>query len=138
MREHFTNQSLNAYLDTAGGQALVAMHGGRAQAAQALATAEAADRAWRREVAVGRAEVQAGRWPSVDDAMIATPDPLGGGGAQLAGTEQDIASAARRADPARPWIVVQTTPDAMARAISQGPGTGPHPADTRPPWRRED
>ena len=36
-RETFSGQSLNAWLDTAAGQALAAQYGGRAQAAAALA-----------------------------------------------------------------------------------------------------
>lgn len=137
MRENFTNQSLNAYLDTPAGQALAAQHGGRAQAAAALEAAEAADRAWRRQVAVHRAEVSPGRFPSVDDAMIQTPAPVGGPAVTLAGSEDDIVRAMRRIDPARPWYSVQQAPEATSAGISQGPGTPPHVADTRPPWRRD-
>jgi hypothetical protein len=137
-RENFSGQSLNAYLDTAGGQALAAQYGGRAQAAEALAAGDRADRAWRREMALPRAAAYPDRFPTVEDAVNAIPDPVGGRGAQLAGDEQDIADAARRADPAHPWHVIRGLPDATVAGVSMGPDGRVHTADTRAPWQRGD
>src|ERR1700685_842557 len=77
-RENFSRQALNAYLDTAGGQAQIAVYGSRQGAADAMQDAEAANRAWRRAQAVPRAEAFPGRFPSVDDAANALSDPVGG------------------------------------------------------------
>jgi hypothetical protein len=136
-RETFSTQGMNHWLDSPGGQALAAQYGGRAQAAQALAEAERADRAWRREQAADRSERYPDRYPGgVDDAMRDV-HAAGGGGAQLQGTEDDIAAAARRADPARPWLVIKGVPDASVGGVSMGPDGRVHTADTRPPWQRE-
>lgn len=139
-RENFNARGLNAWLDSNAGQVLVAQWDGRQAAAQALADAAEADRAWRRQQAIPRAEQFPGRFPSVDDAANAIGDPAGGPSAVLGGMKvksRDIADAARRADPSKPWHVIEEMPDASVHAISQGPGTGgPHLADTRPPWAR--
>lgn len=140
MREHFTDIGLQRWLDTPAGLMFVAQHGSRPAAVNAIVEAEQADRAWRRTVAVGRAETQAIRFPSVDDAMVATPDPLGGGGGSLTGSTDDIVRAARRAD-ASPDKQLRNTgmPVAPKTAVyDQDMQTGKVTlADTRPPWERE-
>jgi hypothetical protein len=137
-REHFTSQTLNAYLDTSAGQVQIMAHGGsRAAAAQALSDADAADRAWRRRRAEERFERQPDRFESPSHAMASIADPAGGAAAVLNGTEQEIVNAARRADPARAWHVVPRTPDATVTGVSQSPGSGLVAADMRPPWQRD-
>jgi hypothetical protein len=137
VREHLTAQGINAYLDTPAGEVLVAQHGGRHQAAAALARAEAADREWRRAQASARAERYPERYPTVSDALRDIPDPVGGGGAQLTGSTDDIVAAGRRVDPSAGWRNLGgELPDGAAEGITQSPGRGVVAADTRPPWRR--
>jgi hypothetical protein len=136
MREHFTSQTLNAWLDTAGGMAWVVQHGGRAQAAAAMARQEAADRQWRLERATEKAERYPERYASVADALRDIPEPLGGGGAQLTGSTDDIVAKARRIDPLARWH------NAGYEQVSEDGGVytytndGMVAADTRPPWQR--
>lgn len=140
MREHFTSQSLNAWLDTPAGEALAAQHGGRAQAAAALAEAEAADRAWRRAVAEARFERYPDRYESPSHAMAYIPDPAGGCGAWLDGTVDELVDAGRRVNPAAGWrnLGGELPDGTLVTAIAQGPGRGLEPADIRPPWQRRD
>ncbi len=136
MREHFTSQALNAYLDTPGGLMLCAQHGSR-QAAAALAEGEAADRAWRREKAVALAERYPGRYPTVDDAMRDIPDPAGGMGPVLTGDTDDIVTAVRRVDPTRGVRNLGgELPDGAVEGTVVSPGGRFTPADTRPPCAR--
>ena len=138
MREHFTTPGVNAWLDTPAGVMMSAQCGSRQAAISALAEADAADRAWRRQQAIRRAEMFPGRYASVDDAMIAIPDPAGGFAAQLEGTTDDIVAAVRRVDPTqRVKNLGGDLPDGAVSGIAQGPVGGPHAADTRPPWQRE-
>ena len=137
MREHFTRQGMQSYLDTPGGLTLAAQHGSREQAAAAIARDEALDRAWRRAQAIAKAERHPEVYPSVDDAMIAIPDPAGGGGTWLSGTTDEIVAAYRWVNPgcgAR--NLGPEIEDGAVAGVTQGPGRGLEPADTRPPWRR--
>jgi hypothetical protein len=138
MREHLTGQGINAYLDTAGGKALAAQYRGRQQAAAALAQQESADRAWRQQQATARAERYPERYPTVADAMRDVPDPLGGGGAWMAGTTDEIVAAGRWVDPTAGWRNVGAElPDGAISGVAQSPGRDLVAADTRPPWARE-
>jgi hypothetical protein len=139
MREHFDRRGINAYLDTPGGILLAAQHGSREAAAAALVRAEELDRAWRRRQAVARAERYPGSFPSVDDAMNAVPDPLGGGGAWIMGTTDEIVAAVRWISPATGIRNLGGEAESGEVAgVTQSPGRpGLEPADTRPPWARE-
>ena len=130
---------MQSYLDTPGGLTLAAQHGSREQAAAAIARAEEADRAWRRAQAVAKAERYPSVYPSVDDAMMAVPDPVGGGGTWLTGSTDEIVAAVRWINPATgirnlgPEIE-----DGAVQGVTQGPGRQSlEPADVRPPWQRE-
>lgn len=138
MREALTAQGLNSYLDTAGGRALTGQHGGRGQAAAALAEAEAADRAWRRQQAEARAERYPSRYPTVADALRDIPEPIGGSGAWLSGSSDEIVAMLRRADPSWRWRNLgYEDADTDTHAIAASPGRqGYEPADTRAPWAR--
>jgi hypothetical protein len=138
MRDHFDRRGINAYLDTPGGLMLAAQHGSRDRAAAALAGAEAADRAWRRAQAVDKAERHPEAYPTVDDAMNAVPDPLGGGGAWIQGSTDEIVAAVRWINPATGIRNLGGEPDDGAvEGMVLPPGRYPEPADTRPPWNRE-
>jgi hypothetical protein len=137
VREHYTGQTLNAALDTTAGVFLQAQHGGRAQAAAALAEAENADRAWRREQAIRLAERFPGRYASIDDAMIAIPDPQGGQGAWLEGDTDDIVRAVRRVAPFAPVRNLGESGPEPGRAVAGGPDGRLTLADTRAPWQRD-
>ena len=137
-REHFTPQGMNNYLDSPGGMALVGQHGGRGEAAAALAQAEAADRAWRRQQAEARFERHPDRYESPAHAMADVPDPLGGGGAWLAGTSDEVVNMLRRADPSWRWRNLgYEDADTDTHPVASSPGRpGLTRADVRPPWRR--
>src|SRR5260370_17970721 len=140
MRDHLTSQGISAYLDTAGGMALCAQHGSRQAAAAVLVEAEAADRAWRRERAVHRAEAYPDRYASVDDAMRDIPDPLGGVPANLGGSTDDVVRLYRRIDPmggARNLGPEPVDGADIPAPRAQGPEGRIGPADTRSPWQRE-
>lgn len=142
-REAFTDPMLNAWLDSPAGQAMIMMHGSRAQAAAALEQAGAADRSWRRQQAIAWTAQHPDRFPSVEDAMNAIPDPAGGGGAWLDAPDKktgvaDMAAAARQADLSRPWFAVPAWPDATVRGYSVGPDGQMHPIDTRAAYQRRD
>ena len=141
MREHHTAQSLNAWLDTPAGEALAAMHGGRYQAAAAMAEAEAQDRAWRRQQAEARFERFPGRYESPAHAMADIADPAGGPAMWLEGSTDEVVAQGRRVNPAAGWRNLGgEMPDAVAEGVVQMPGRAGQaavaPADTRPPWRR--
>jgi hypothetical protein len=116
-----------------------AQHGSREAAAAALVRAEELDRAWRRQQAVARAERYPSVWPSVDDAMNAVPDPLGGGGAWITGTTDEIVSAVRWISPATGIRNLGGEAESGEVAgVTQSPGRpGLEPADVRPPWNRD-
>jgi hypothetical protein len=136
-REHFTAQSLNSWLDTPAGQAYTAMHGSRAAAAAAMAQAEDADRTWRRQRADEKFERYPDRYESPTHAMRDVPDPLGGGGAWMTGSTDEIVAAGRRVDPAAGWRNLGgDVPDAAAKGYTVAPDGRVNLADTRPPWTR--
>lgn len=138
MREQLTRQGMNSYLDTPAGMALIGQHGGRAQAAAALARQQAQDRAWRQQQGEAKAERYPSRYPSVADAVLAVPDPVGGSGAWLSGTSDEVVAQLRRADPSWRWRNLgYEDADTDTHAIAARPGQpGYEPADTRPPWAR--
>jgi hypothetical protein len=130
---------MNAWLDSPAGLMLAAQCGSRQAAAAHLAAAEDADRRARRERAVRAAERYPERWPSVDDAMRDIPDPAGGGGAQLTGSTDEIVSAVRWINPTTGIRNLGGEPeDGAVSGAVEAPGRGLVPADTRPPWQREE
>lgn len=140
MKEHFDDFGLNSYLSTPGGKVLLMQHGSRRAAAAALAEAERADRAWRREQAVARFERHPDRYPSVDDALARIPDPVGGGvWMGSAGTSTDeIVALGRAVDPRDGWQNLGLAPESgEMEGYVELPGRGVAPADTRAPWERE-
>jgi hypothetical protein len=118
---------------------LSAQHGSREAAAAAMMRAEETDRAWRRTQAVAKAERHPEAYPSVDDAMMAIPDPVGGGGTWLQGSTDEIIAAVRWVNPATGMRNLGGEPeDGAVQGVVSGPGRpGMEPADTRPPWQRE-
>lgn len=137
MREQLTGQQLNSYLDTPAGMALTGQHGGRVQAATALAEAERSDRAWRRAQAEVKAERYPDRYGTVADALRDIPEPKGGAGAWLTGTSDEVVTMLRRADPSWRWRNLgYEDADTDTHGVTTGPGRGLAPADTRPPWAR--
>ena len=140
MRENMTGQQVNAYLDTPGGLMLAAQYGSRQAAAAALVQDDANKRAWRRSIAAAKAENYPDVWPSVDDAMRAVPDPVGGFGAQLNGTTDEIVAKVRRIDPSRGIQNLGEAPQTgqPATALVYTPDGNTVQADTRPPWQRGD
>lgn len=139
MRENFTAQGLNAWLDTPGGVMMCAQYGSRQAAANALAAADQANRAWRRHAAVAKAENHPDVYPSVDDAMMGVGDPQGGFGAQMTGTTDEIVNRVRRVDPSRGVRNLGLAPEdgTPVTAMNQDEQGRLTPADTRPPWRRD-
>jgi hypothetical protein len=138
MREQLTSQQLNGYLDTPAGKALTGQHGGRAQAAAALSAQYQADLTWRRAQAEARVQRHPDRYASTADALRDIPEPLGGSGAWLAGTSDEVVSMLRWADPAWRWRNLgYEDEDTDTHAVASGPGRGLYPADTRPPWQRD-
>ena len=140
MRENFTAQGLNAWLNSPAGVMLCAQYGSRAAAANALVNADQANRAWRRQAAVAKAENHPDVYPSVDDAMMGVGDPTGGFGAQLSGTTDEIVNKVRRVDPSRGCRNLGEAPQdgEPATALMQDANGRLTPADLRPPWRRGD
>lgn len=139
MREAFTGQTLNYWLDTPAGVMATALHGGRQRAAAAVAQADEADRAWRRQQAVSKAERFPARYPTVDDAMMDVGNPAGGGGAWLMGSTDEIVAAVRWVNPAAGVRNLGGEPETgEVEGAVQAPGRpGFEPADTRPPWNRD-
>lgn len=139
-RENMTAQQVQAYLDTAGGLMLAAQYGSRQAAAAALVEDDMRKRQWRRQVAAAKAENYPDVYPSVDDAMRAVPDPVGGFGAQLSGSTDEIVTKVRRIDPSRGVQNLGEAPQdgTPVTALVQGPDGNTVLADTRPPWQRGD
>jgi len=140
MRENFTGQTLNAWLDTPAGVMATALHGSRQGAAAAQVQADELDRAWRRQQAVFKAERFPGRYASVDDAMMDVGNPPGGGGAWIGGpatSTDEIVSMVRWVNPAAGVRNLGGEPETGdVEGAVQAPGRGLQPADTRPPWNR--
>lgn len=138
IRENMTSQQVQAYLDTPGGLMLSAQYGSRQAAAAALVQDDALKRQWRRQVAAAKFENYPDVWPSVDDAMRAVPDPVGGFGAQLNGSTDEIVAKVRRIDPSRGVQNLGEAPQdgKPARALVYTPDGSTVLADTRPPWQR--